>query len=331
MKPIFFPFTFISESTAEALTSCFRRIVVYQACHQTLPEQMLRWAQAGILEVRIPIDDGDDKLFRVVKDFKIWAQFHQGGMMEYLKVRGPSIPFFDDTWVSQIRSAIKKGALPWSENERPDPAFLSRLFLYVAQEYDEQNFGLRKDLEGLSEMEQQLMQNLKGELNNFEKAAQGEPAEDPGSYMPTERIAAWTRLLASDRLQQGEDISALFITNSKAVFEQLAESTPEAKSLSGIKHIPVLGQRNEDLGRWQERLSESLGAVVNEPYSGEPPELPAPPSGPEGSQKISLSFLWAIGETPSEFFSRIGGLSINDEMIQVQRKKCPNTLIGLVS
>ena len=62
MKPVYFPFTFISRPVIEAVSACFRQIVVYQPSERHVPEQMRQWAESGMLEIRIPVKEDEERL-----------------------------------------------------------------------------------------------------------------------------------------------------------------------------------------------------------------------------------------------------------------------------
>jgi hypothetical protein len=85
MKPIYFPFTFISEPVFDALSACFGKIVVYQSSKVNIPENMKEWDNSGKLEIRIPIEGDEEKIDNILQDFKTWAQLHQGSELSFLK------------------------------------------------------------------------------------------------------------------------------------------------------------------------------------------------------------------------------------------------------
>ncbi len=163
MKPIYFPFTYVSEPVAEALASCFKQTVVY-ASSGDLPESMQKWMKNSILDIRTPVINDEDKLDAVIKDYKNWANIHKESGMAFFKSKKNTIPFFDDTYTSQIRSAIKQNPEP----EKPDPVFNSRLFLHIAQEFDMQNWELTRDLDLFDDMEQKLIKELKGDDSEYQ-------------------------------------------------------------------------------------------------------------------------------------------------------------------
>ena len=62
MKPIYFPFTYISKPVVDALGFCFRQSIVYQPARFTVSESLQNWSQDGLLEIRIPFEGDEERL-----------------------------------------------------------------------------------------------------------------------------------------------------------------------------------------------------------------------------------------------------------------------------
>ena len=56
MKPIYFPYTYISNQVAGAVAACFGRFMIYQPLADRLPPTMRSWVEKGVIEIRIPFD-----------------------------------------------------------------------------------------------------------------------------------------------------------------------------------------------------------------------------------------------------------------------------------
>jgi len=52
MKPIYFPFTYISKPVAEALYACFGKAIVYHPSSKNIPEETHRLVERGLLDIR---------------------------------------------------------------------------------------------------------------------------------------------------------------------------------------------------------------------------------------------------------------------------------------
>ena len=290
---------------------------------------MQNWGKSGILDIRIPVKYDGDKLDAIVKQYRSWANLHQGSEMAFLKSRTDKIPFFDENSTRQITADIKnKEGRQNRSQEKPDPLLNAGLFLYLAQEYDMQNLTLNQDLLAIEAMEQNFMKDLKGENHALNEKIAPEKtleAHDPGYYMTKERIHAWTRIMQRD--QEG---SGIFVTTSKSVFESLIDSTPEAELVGILDAIPVVDNRAEELETWQDELMkhlEMLSAIV---WIAETDSIINAPEIPGCEIKASLTLFIVPGKTPYEFFARC----VENDSFGVKDKitgpKLKNTLLGLI-
>ena len=57
---------------------------------------MQQLEKSGILDIRIPVKYDGDKLDAIVKQYRSWANLHQGSEIAFLKSRTDKIPFFDE-------------------------------------------------------------------------------------------------------------------------------------------------------------------------------------------------------------------------------------------
>ena len=124
---------------------------------------MQKWAESGLIDIRIPVFGDENKLEAILKDFRIWANLHRQGTLDFLKAWSGKIPFFDETLVSQIRADISKRSGIDQAPKESDDIFSARLFLHIAQEFDLHNIGLNQDLRSIETMEQDLFKSLHGE------------------------------------------------------------------------------------------------------------------------------------------------------------------------
>ena len=329
MKPVYFPFTFISKPVCQILAACFRQTVVYQISSVKIPDEMQHWRESGILDIRIPVKYDGEKLDAVVKQYRSWATSHQGSEIAFLKSRGDEIPFFDETSTRQITADIKrKGGRQNRWQEKPDPMLNAGLFLHLAQEYDMQNIELSQDLQAIEAIEQDFMKDLKGENQALDEKTALEKtleAHDPGHYMTKERIQAWTHLMQRDRQDSG-----LFITTSRSVFESLIDSAPETELLVVLDAIPLVDDRSEALDTWQNELMKHLEMVATHDWPAPTDNIISAPQDPGCEINACLSLYIVPGNTPHEFFVRY----VEKDSLGVKDKnkgtKFKNTLLGLI-
>jgi len=329
MKPIYFPFTFITKPVCQTLAACFSQTAVYQISSIKIPDEMQNWEKSDILDIRIPVKYDGDKLDAILKQYRSWANSHQGSEIAFLKARAHEIPFFDETSTRQITADIKsKGGRQNRSQEKPDPLLNAGLFLHLAQEYDMQNLTLNQDLLAIEAMEQNFMKDLKGENQALDEETALEKtleAHDPGHYMAKERIHAWTRVMQHD--QQG---SGLFVTTSRSVFETLIDSAPEAELVDVLDAIPVVENRIEALERWQDELMNQLKMLKAIVWLAETDSIIAAPEIPGCETTVSLTLYIVPGKTPHEFFNRYvehDSLGVKDK---ITVPKLKNTLLGLI-
>jgi len=328
MKPIFFPFTYISKCTAQALAACFAQTAVYQLATSKIPDEMQESAEQGLFEVRIPVDDDGEKLDAIVKEYRTWADVHRGSEIGFLKSMADKIPYFDNTASSQIRAEIKKtGGKPPSP-VKPDPLVHARLFLHMAQELDLQNDRLNRDLVAVEAMEEDFMKELKGEdEEDPARAAAIKTLEtdDPGHYMIQERMESWILLMKQD-----PRVSGLFITSSRAVLDLLLDRMPEMAEVTRFDAVPEGAPDVEARAAWQDDLIKYLENLATGPWPGDV-DVPAdPPEVPGSETTVALTLFIAPGKTPHEFFAQC----LETDALKAESKqdspRFKNTLIGLV-
>jgi hypothetical protein len=329
MKPIYFPFTSISKPVCQTLAACFRQTAVYQLSSIKIPDEMQNWGKSGILDIRIPVKYDGDKLDAIVKQYRSWANLHQGSEIAFLKSRAQEIPFFDENSTRQITADIKsKGDRKNRSQEKPDPLLNAGLFLHLAQEYDMQNLTLSQDLQAIEVMEQDFMTDLKGDNHALdEEIALEKTLEvyDPGHYMPKERIQAWTRIMQRD--QEG---SGFFVTTSRSVFEFLIDSAPEAELVGVLDAIPVVENEVEVLETWRDELMKHLEMLSTVVWIAKTDPIITVPEIPGCETTVSLTLYIVPGKTPHEFFNRYVEHDVFNYKEKYQKVKLKNTLLGLI-
>ena len=329
MKPVYFPFTFMTKPVCQTLAACFRQTAVYQFSSIKIPDEMQQWGKSGILDIRIPVKYDGDKLDAIVKQYRSWANTHQGSEIAFLKAGAHKIPFFDETSTRQITADIKsKGGRQNRSQEKPDPLLNAGLFLHLAQEYDMQNLTLNQDFQAIEAIEQDFMKDLKGESQDLDEKAALEKrleAHDPGYYMTKERIHAWTRLMQRD--QEG---SGFYVTTSKSVFETLIDSAPEAELVDVLDAIPVLDNAVEALETWRDELMKHLEMLATVVWIAKTDPVITAPEIPGCETTVSLTLYIVPGKTPHEFFNRYVEHDVFNDKEKYQKVKLKNTLLGLI-
>ena len=327
MKPTYFPFTYISEPVLEALSAFFKQIIVYQPSSLNIPESMQKSANSSLLEIRIPAKGDENKIDNILKDYKSWANIHKGSELAFFKTKPDMIPFFGDSSTSQIKADIKKKRQKYQVEKKQDFLLNAKIFLHLAQEFDMQNWEINKDLLILEEKTLNLIDNLKGDdelsfkENDKEKALKIDCQSD---YMTSDRIIAWTHLLQND-----QDVSDIFITNSRSAIEYLLDKTPETKIMLNIDSILLTNSTDKKKEKWQESLMERLESLQEKslPASGDI-KIKSPFDKDDG-KKVSLTLYLVPGESPYKFFTRSAWHKTPAEGIN-KEARFNNTLIGFI-
>ncbi len=327
MKPIYFPFTYISEPVLEALSAFFKQIIVYQPSSLNIPESMQKQADSNLLEIRIPVKGDENKIDDIVKDYKSWANIHQGSELAFFKTKPDIIPFFGEFSTSQIKADIKKKERKQQNEKKQDSLLNARIFLHMAQEFDSQNWEINKELLLSEEKTLNLIDNLKGEdelsfkKNDKEKTVE---IDYQSEYMTPDRIIAWTHLLQYDR-----DMSNLFITNSRSVVEHLVEKTPDAKIVLSIDSIPLTNSNDEKREKWQNSLNEQLELIFGGSLPASEDIKIKSPFDKDDGKKVSLTLYLVPGESPYKFFTRSAWHKTPVKEIN-KEAGFNNTLIGFI-
>lgn len=327
MKPIYFPFTYISEPVLEALSVFFKQIIVYQPSSLNIPESMQKPANSSLLEIRIPVKGDENKIDDILKDYKNWANIHQGSEMAFLKTKPDIIPFFGEFSTSQIKADIKKKKQKQQNEKKQDTLLNARIFLHIAQEFDAQNWEIDKDLLSLEEKSVNLIDNLKGKDELSFKGNDREPAlkiDHQSDYMTIDRIIAWTHLMQYD-----QDMSGLFITNNRSAIEHLIEKTPEAKIVLNIDSTPLTNSDDEKREKWQNSLNEQLELILGDSLPASEGIKIKSPFDKDDGKKVSLTLYLVPGESPYKFFTRSAWHKTPAEEIN-NKTALNNTLIGFV-
>jgi len=329
MLPIYFPFTYISTAALTIFQKLFKSVTVYQPSSLNIPEILLDGKKSDFIDLRMPIKSEENKLDTILKDFRNWAEIHRENRMDFLKVQGDKVPFFDEFSTFQIKSDIKKSGAA----SAPDLLFNARLFLQIAQEFDRHHDELNQDLVSLDKAQQDLYENLKGEnLGPTEKHSTGKGADinNPPDYMILERLRAWTHLFLYDRIDADLE-NLLFITTSRAVLDLLVDSRAEkVKKVLCFQNIPMEAKDIPKLDQWRDSLGKRLQDLVEKGGNESVAENSWGPEDNEISRKAALTVYLITAESPCELFLGTPGifeLGFGKESLANSAK---NTLIGFV-
>ncbi len=312
-KPIYFPFTYIPESTAALLSGFMGPVTVFQPIELHRPETLGRLERDGHIEIRVPAADNEDRLAQCLSEFTEWGRLHHGeetSLKDFFKTG-----FSRNNFTAQIRTDILKDGK--EDTSEPDPLFLSRLFLLMAQDLDAKQSEINEELASSIDDEQDLFTGMTGEQKVPDPAKESLFKNDFGVYQTGSRISAWFRLL-----ETAADESAFLVTSSRAVFEEMLEKFPGLINVREFNNIPF--QQPETV------ISEFAGwitqlATTPWPESGEC-GLDCPDFSAGSGQKINFK-LYILPETDPKGVFRL--IAKDPPVPGKQETRGLNTLIGI--
>jgi len=353
MTPAFFPFTTITDSQRDALSSCFKQIIVYQASSRAAHESIKQMSRQGSIEMRVPVKQGDDMIEGALKEHLSLGRLHTQGALSYLKTQKNPPSFFDADSTAAIRTNILAGTKPSDPKEIKDKAnenrlFKARLFLCMAQSFDRHHEEMNRELERFAEKEI----HFPGMDSNHKREANIGVADtlrlenDYADYMATERLNAWAGLL-----QQDDHPPGLFVTTSKTLLSYMLEQAPMMEKVMERAFAPLAPDDEDiqDIEETLDRLSETdwpehSGQKNNRQKNNDPeknkPEknrIAAPGAIARPTKKtgrLTLTFYIAPNRSPRQFFSRFSDVPAlirgEDDPKKQTGRPIKNTLIGLM-
>ena len=159
MIPIFFPSTFVLQSSLDTCLEWFEKIIVYQPSHLDIPEH---YQNNQRLIVKTPLESQIDiNQFNQEKLYLKSLGNDFGPNLDHFKSRSEDLPFFDETSVHRIHAQIKQKA-----PQADDKPLLIALYCQLFQEYDKQQADLNYILTDIEQTHTQLFQQLNCELSN---------------------------------------------------------------------------------------------------------------------------------------------------------------------
>jgi hypothetical protein len=232
VRPVYFPFTFISNKLLREITVFWNEVIIYQPSGIMMPSSFQTWIDQGILKIRTPLKDATDerRLQQTLRSSQCWGEMHQGYDIDYLKAVNPSPPCLDTT-TSRIIADLKgfAGLSQMAPTEGPDDkGFAAQFFLHLAQDYDQRSDEVRGEMQGF-ERNQDLLKNVLHPFPEEDNLLEGMKVNDlllitgdkeQEVLMIEQRIRAWNYLFQQD----GSDTDFLFTDSRRAISFLLGEA-----------------------------------------------------------------------------------------------------------
>lgn len=293
VKPVYFPFTYVSGAMIDILNQYIGSVVFYQPVAGNDPPPVKERASTGGIEVRSPVQGDEDHIIEAARRCKNWGTAHHGNMDAFRVSTGPG--FYNETFAAEIRSEIKGKK---SGQNEPDPMFSARLFLCLAQEFDMQQAELQAELSDSELNRKKMFSELKGDEGSRLPISEMHVSEDPGKYQTGKRVLSWLRLAAADK-----EPRPVLITTSRAVFDHIIEFVPQASIIKIFDPLPA----DE---AFQSTLRNYFAELVD---SGQPAEVVPPVSDSflANASGVRLTVAVLPVKTPADCLGRL--LSENRE------------------
>ena len=331
MKPIYFPYTYLSNPLAEAVASCCGKFSVYQPLSDKLPLTMQPWVDKGVIDIRLPARGADREVESATENYLNWANLHTGSSRTHLaslKTLTASAKGLDASLSSQIVADVKKQINGNTTAKSSDPVLSARIFLYLAQNFDQQSQEVENALAESRKKEQDLIQDLKRERDplaaHFYKETDHIPQVN-ADYLIEGRLKAWTRLLLQDRQPPG-----FFITHSKAILGQLLDIAPTAEKIFDFDAIPATTLTTMGSAPWRNQLMSFLSYMAENKWAAISEKRVTGIDIPVAENSVSLKIYVVPDQNPPQVFCRGAGIKGPDSDLTGPTGGGRNTLLGLV-
>ena len=327
MTAVFFPFTFITEPVLRSFRMFFKTIAVFQAASDTIPDTLKAWQAKGELDIWMPVPD-EAHISAMLRGYREWALHHQGRDISVHKYYREKVPFFNETSVTRIKKEIRTFHNSQTDDSGVDAENLlyrAGLFLQMAQEFDEQNLEIFRDLSIQAKRERELFTGLKGEageLPGIDLVAPVPPAEDTFGHMLSDRLSAWARLMLSH-----EGYGHVFVTHRRDAVEAAMADLPQTGTHIHVQRVPAFQDGAAGL---QDALADHILQLSQLPFS-KFQEGTVPEFSKETEDDNPVMELHIIpGSAPPEFFSRFVKTPPTAADSITPQKSINNTVLALV-
>lgn len=325
----FMPFTYLPDALIGPLTRAVGPVSVLQPLETLVTPALQNAAEQGLLSLRPckALDTG--MLERAIKDFTGWADLHQGrsgDLAGFFKANAASGGREPTESSSQIKDRVRRGGAPVS-GQTADPLVQAALFLCLAHTYDRQQAALASELSAVQNMQDRLDHILRGVAES--KAAWGAPTAggpaDRGLYMTDQRVHAWARLSLGIA-----DAAGLFLTTSRAVWDHMLDTLPDAVRLGPWRLDPSASGQPRDAMVQADGLQEMIGLLARSP---DPRRAALPPKGYEegAASGAALTICALTGCPPRAMLARLLNIPPAEGAPDLEKPVLRNALIGHIN
>jgi hypothetical protein len=329
MKPLFFPFTYVTEPTINACLGFFNGISVPQASMKTIPEPMRQWADQGCLDVRVPGLEASRDFHATLMETENWARYHRGGVASFLKGYQEKVPFFGSSSISQIKQDIRTANREKPHDVSQEEAVLrARVFLHMAQEFDIHHQSLSQQMQQQEAMERNLYQELKGDESPSDRTLGTDKSwdkDDPFEYMMLDRLRAWSHVTLSHGHIQGP-----LVTTYASVLALIQEHVLDTESLIPAGAVAPVDKNMASAKKERQNLEDFCENLIKTPMSHltDSGLLDTYPAEAVDTYSMKLYLLPDIAT--HDFIARFLGVKFKGTHDNLDISDAVNTLIGYI-
>jgi hypothetical protein len=331
MKPLYFPYTFVSRKTALEISAFFKHFVVYQPSDDPLPAEMRSLVDTGLLEVRTPDASETSRFKAVVRDFQQWGHQQRAGeeiQAAVLRSSKDPVPFFDESSSTQIVADVKQQSTPSHKSDETDSTFKARVFLAFAQEFDRQHQEINGEVGSYRDKVKDLLADIDAEGRNPIKTRWSDleiRQSDPSEFMVLRRLEAWESLYRKDNTDPG-----ILLTTNRRILDRLNEHIASVERIHQFACASAGLEKDEARREWQQSLLIHLSQLAQAKW---PATLDLPPNafGAEINEAdLSLSVYLIPDLMPRDCLARCISPAPRSSGGQAPPSPMRNTIIGLI-
>lgn len=225
-----FPFTYLSESVIDTLTTALGSISLLHPLEKQAPLHVQKRVESGDVQFFSPAGIDGERLERAMQAFTDWAALHggkPGALKSYLQASRGADQWLQGPPTNEIRAQLRREFREKKGAPLIDALFQAGFFLALAHRYDQQQDDLAADLGSVHSLETRFGEIL-GEAEERKTAlgpdltiASSNRGDDPAGFMTARRLEAWARVAAAASLS-----AHLLVTTSRAVWDLLDETFP---------------------------------------------------------------------------------------------------------
>jgi hypothetical protein len=328
----YMPFSYIEDRFLDKLTTALGTVTIYCPNPGMVSDHMLVAVQEKKLDLRSGHGVRADHLDQAIREFQAWADLHGGDIADLAglsKSMQGGLPLVDETNPTFIGDQIRHFGRQ-NPREVADPAFQAALFLSMAQQYDQQQAAVSRDLGDVATMEQVMLARLTGDTEGLNQGIGAAPAvgdsgdpSDTGAFMPDRRVQSWAELACRGN---GPRSHVLYVTSSPAVLDHLQNRFEQIQGPIAIN----LALEGGATGHSNPKAIEALEALA----SAENPAAVAADCFQESRNAAhcaNLTIYVLAGISPSDFPQYLRSTGDPLEQGAHTRGGSINTLIGLMA